>query len=143
MKIGPLEKRPITLFDLIASSEDSDEEQKGSSVGGAEQAEDRKEAAQIGEAEEEHKELKNPVFSVLSKDELSRKRQESFFRRNFRRFCDPPRWVMVERTCQTHLFLKSNKLFYEDYSSSSDDEDCWQREIDNCLSPDEQIQNEW
>lgn len=70
----------------------------------------------------------------VAMDAKAKKFRESFRRRKYERFCDPPRWVMVERTFEMARLLRANKLYYEDYSSSSDDEGYWDYEVDQYLS---------
>jgi hypothetical protein len=62
------------------------------------------------------------------------KEKKDFRRRKFDRFMDPPRWVMAERCFETQRRLRCKKLWWEDYSSSSDNDDFWGREVDNVLS---------
>ena len=92
--------------------------------------------------------------SILNKEELEvvpTKREvetqenrvkTAFKKRKFERFCDPPRWVMIERTFDTNRHLRARKLFLEDYSSSSEDEGYWGRDVEPILSHDESYEYE-
>ena len=71
-----------------------------------------------------------------SAEKLKEKEKKSFQTRKFERFVEPPRWVMAERCFDTQRRLRCKKLWWEDYSSSSDNDDFWGRDVDNVLSSD-------
>ena len=71
----------------------------------------------------------------LGKQAQGRKRS-LFMKRKFERYRDPPRWVMAERCFETQQQYRCKKLWWEDYSSSSDNDDFWGRDVDNVLSDD-------
>ena len=70
------------------------------------------------------------TIDLIKKDKIS----DNFNRRKFDRFGEPPRWVLADRTFETMKRLRSKKLYFEDYSSSSEDEGYWGNDVDNLMS---------
>ena len=82
---------------------------------------------------------KNQMSKMVQRlgPQITDKQRESFKRRKFNRFVEPPNWVMVDKTFDTYRRIRCRKNFYEDYSSSSEDEGYWGKDYDNVLSDDE------
>ena len=74
------------------------------------------------------------VTAEVEEEKKKKKTKQNFMKRKFERFNDPPRWVMAERCFETQRQLRCKKLYWEDYSSSSDNDDFWGKDIDNVLS---------
>ena len=100
-------------------------------------AKEEKKNGQAAAADEESKEPVRAPAPQKSAEEIAKEKERGSFRkRKFNRFMDPPRWVMAERCFETQRRLRCKKLWWEDYSSSSDNDDIWGREVENILSED-------
>lgn len=87
---------------------------------------------------EEEKKQEEAMDEALGLDKQAQARKRSIFmKRKFERFRDPPRWVMAERCFETQQLYRCKKLWWEDYSSSSDNDDFWGRDVENVLSDDQ------